>query len=188
MDGSRVAVTNMNSSEPMHGILDRARQPSPGADLLRRYYGHVPLGSLAWVIARFPANSSAAQVPGGFNFSFLENTVTVASLRYNGVAALKADLIAGNEEEARHIQGQVQTFLTMSRAVAGTFRPKGGDADVKAAIDSVQIVQKGNVATLTATLSEKFLRKMLSGVETDVVSGGSTPSQSPTPPAPTRKP
>jgi hypothetical protein len=184
MDGSRVAVTNMNSSEPMHGILDRDQQSSSGPDLLRSYYGHVPFGSLAWIIARFPANSGAVQVPGGFNFSFLENTVAVASVRYHGAAALKADLIAENEEEARHIQKQVQTFLIMSRAVATTVRPKGGDADVKAAIDSVQIVQKENVATVTATLSEKFLKKMLSGVEAEVVS----PPPSPTPAAPQRRP
>jgi hypothetical protein len=188
MDGSSVAVTNMNSTEAMHGILDRAQQPSPGPDLLREYYGHVPLGSLAWIIARFPANSSAVQVPGGFNFSFLANTVAVASLRYNGAAAVKADLIAENEDGARHIQHQVQTFLAMSRAVAGTFRPKGGDADVKAAIDSIQIAQKGNVATVTATLSEKFLKKMLSGVENEVVSGASAPSPEPTPAPPKRKP
>jgi hypothetical protein len=186
MDNSRVAVTNMNSPEPMHGILDRAQQPSSGPDLLRAYYGHVPFGSLAWIIARFPANSSAVQVPGGLNFSFLENTVAVASVRYHGAAAIKADLIAGNEEDARHILGQVQTFLTMSRAAAGIFRPKGGDADVKAAIDSVQVVQKENVATITATLSEKFLKKMLSGVEADVVS--SPPAPSPAPPAPQRRP
>ena len=188
MDGSRVAVTNMNSPEPMHSILDRAQQPSSGPDLVRAYYGHVPFGSLAWIIARFPANSSVAQVPGGFNFSFLENTVAVASVRYSGAAALKADLIAGNEEEARHIVGQVQTFLTMSRAVAGTFRPRGGDADVKAAIDSVQIVQKENVATITATLSEKFLKKMLSGVEAEVVTSAPSTSPSPAPPAPKRRP
>ena len=184
MDGSRVAVTNMNSPEPMHSILDRAQRPSSGPDLLRAYYSHVPFGSLAWIIARFPANSNVAQMPGGFNFSFLENTVAVASVRYNGAAALKADLIARNEEEARHILGQVQTFLTMSRAVAGTFR-RGGDADVKAAIDSVQIVQKENVATITATLSEKFLKKLLSGVEAEVVT--SAPSTSPSP-APQRRP
>jgi hypothetical protein len=181
LDSSRVVVTNMASPENMHGLIDRAQKPASGPELLESYYRRVPLGSLAWIIARFPADSSAAQLPGGFNFSFLENTVAVVSVRYNGSAALKADLVAENEAQARHIQNEVQTFLTMSRAVSSTLRPRGGDADVKAAIDSVQITQTGNVATLTATLSEKFLRKVMSEVEPGVLSPALAPPATPSP-------
>jgi hypothetical protein len=188
LDTSRVAVTNMGSSAAIHQIVDSVLQPSKGPELLQNFYRHVPFGSMVWIIAYFPEHSSSAQLPGGFSVGFLENKVAVVSVRYNGAAALKAQVFAENETDARHVQEQVQTFLTMYHAVSKTLRPKGGDADVKAAMDSVQVTQKGNVATLTATLSEKFLRKMISEVKPEVVASAPTPSPSPTPAASKHKP
>ena len=53
LDGGKVAITNMASPEPIHGIIDRSSKPSTGPVLLS-HYSDVPLGSLAWLIDRIP--------------------------------------------------------------------------------------------------------------------------------------
>src|SRR5262249_6901604 len=124
-------------------------------------YRNVPLTSLAWLIDRIPPNAPTPQLPGGINFSFLENTVTVASLRYAGDVLFQADVIAPTEADAKNVMESAKTFLAVYRTVARTVRTKGTDADVKAAIDSIQVNQKGNVTVFNATLSQKFLKKLV---------------------------
>jgi hypothetical protein len=162
LDGTTVAVTNMVSAEPMHGMIDRFRQSSGGPSLLQSYYHNVPMTSLAWMIDRIPANSDASQLSGGLNFNFLENTVAVASLRYNGAVLFQADVFAATEADARRVMDSATTFLALYRTATGLVRTKGSDADVKAVLESIRIEQKGNVAVFTATFSQKFLKKILS--------------------------
>lgn len=161
LDGARVAVTNMPSAEPMHGMIDRLSQSASGSPLLESYYPNVPVTSLAWLIDRIPANSNAPQLPGGLNFSFLENTIAVASLRYNGEVLFQADVIAPTEADARNVMESAKTFLAVYRTAGRVFRTKGSDADVKAALDSIQVNQKGNVAVFNATLSQRFIKKIV---------------------------
>jgi len=52
LDNQRVAVTNMASPEPMHGIIDRFYKLTPGPWLLAAHYHDVPRASGAWVITR----------------------------------------------------------------------------------------------------------------------------------------
>lgn len=184
LDGSRVAVTNMVSPEEMHGIIDRMREPR-APSLLGDYYGRVPLGSVAWMIDRFPADSDAPQLPGGLNFSFLENTVAVASLRYNGALLFRADVLAQDEAGARKVMDSANGFLLMYRSVSRSLGTKGNDPDVKAALDSIQVEQKGNAAIFTATFSERFLKKVLSEAQPEASAGA--PSGSPAPPVKGRR-
>ncbi len=181
LDGATVAVTNMVSAEPMHGMIDRFRQPSGGSSLLQSYYHSVPLTSLAWVIDRIPANSNTPQLPGGLNFSFLENTVAVASLRYNGTLLFQADVFAATEADARRVMDSANTFLAVYRTATGLVRTKGSDADVKAALESIHVEQKGNVAVFTATFSQNFLKKILSEAQPESLAGAASP-------APTQQP
>jgi hypothetical protein len=162
LDSARVAMTNMVSPEPMRGMIDRFHHASGGPSLLGGYYRHVPVASLAWMIDRIPANSDAPQLPGGLNFSFLENTVAVASLRYNGAVLFRADVFASNEADARRVTESASTFFALSRSVSRSLGAKGTDPDVKAALDSIQVEQKGSAAVFTATFSEKFVKKILS--------------------------
>jgi hypothetical protein len=162
LDGSRLAVTNMASTEPIHGMIDRFHHASGGPSLLGGYYRHVPLASLAWVIDRIPANSDAPQLLGGFNFSFLENTVVVASLRYNGNVLFRADVFAPSGADARRVAESASAFLMVSQSVSRSLGTRGADPDVKAALDSIQVEQKGNAAVFTAAFSEKFVKKILS--------------------------
>lgn len=185
LDGARVAVTNMVSAEPMQGMIDRFHHSSGGPSLLENYYRHVPLGSLAWMIDRIPADSGAPQLPGGLNFGFLENTVAVASLRYNGGLLFRADVFAPNEADARKVMDSANTFLLMYRSVSRSLGARGNDPDVKAALDSIRVEQKGNAAVFTAAFPEKFLKKILSEAQPEGL--GATPSPSPAPHGQQRK-
>jgi hypothetical protein len=168
LDSSRVAVTNMVSAEPIHGIIDRQRNSAAGSSLLESYYRNVPVASLVWLIDRIPANSRSPQLPGGLNFSFLENTVTVASLRYKGDVLFQADVIAPTEADAQQVMESAKTFLAMYRTVARSVGTKGMDADVKAALDSIRVNQEGNAAVFTATFSQRFLKKLVETPQEDV--------------------
>lgn len=179
LDGSRVAVTNMDSAETMHGIIDRFHRASAGPSLLAAYYRHVPAGSLAWMIDRIPANSDAPQLPGGMNFSFFENTVALVSLRYNGGLLFRADVFAQSETDARRIVDSANTFLFMYSSVSNSLGAKGNDPDVKAALNSIRVEHKGKAAIFTATVSERFLKKILSGAQPQGQSVAPSPSPAP---------
>jgi hypothetical protein len=165
LDNSTVAVTNMVSFESMHGIIDARQKPGPEPALLGEYFSQVPLGSLAWMIQRIPANSEAPQLPGGFSFGFLENTVAVVSARYTDALQLRADVLAPTERDARRVMDSANTFLLMYRSVGRSLGTKGSDPDVKAALNSVRVEQKGNAAIFTATLSDKFLKKIFADAQ-----------------------
>ncbi|HKW75938.1 MAG TPA: hypothetical protein VJN64_10485 [Terriglobales bacterium] len=177
LDAHRVAVTNMDSPEPMRGIIDTFYHPPHGPSLLHDYYSRVPGTALAWLIARTPANSKAAQFPNGWSFDFLENTITVASLRYQGDALFQADVIAPTDSDAKRVSDAVTTFLWISRSAAQTLNPRGTDPDVKAAFDSIQVGQNKNVAVVTATLSQRMLKKLVTEAQPE--STAPVPSPSP---------
>ncbi|MBZ5525046.1 MAG: hypothetical protein LAP21_22685 [Acidobacteriia bacterium] len=164
LDARTVAVTNMESAEPLRAIIDKYRNPSlagNGAYLLQTYYRHVPAASLAWMIYRVPQHSAPATLPGGMSFSFLENTVSVTSMRYAGSISLKSEVFTVDEAAARDLAESAGTFLAVYRTAGDSAGQKGPDQDVKAAIDSIQVQQAGNRAVFTATIPRGFLRKIL---------------------------
>ena len=169
-----VGITNMASSEPMRGVIDKSRDSSligRGPDLLESHYRQVPLISLAWAIYRVPSQPGAAQLPLGMSFDFLENTVTVASVRpeileflfhRQGSLYFKARVLAENDAAAQDLAERASSFLALYRTVSKSVGAKGADRDVKAIIDSIQIQQNGNSAVVTATIPEGFLKKATS--------------------------
>ncbi len=183
LDAKRIAVTNMASSDPMHEIIDAHTRHADGPSLLQTYYEHVPTASLAWMIARVKP-SQQAQLPGGFSFDFLENTVSVASLRFTGEIRFRADIFAGTEKDAARIVDSASGFLSMYRAVEKSVGVKGSDPDLKVAIDSIRIEQQKNVAVITATLPQRVVRKIASEASTGITSPAPPePSPSPSPSA-----
>lgn len=173
LDDSRVAATTSSSPEVIHGMIERLHGSLDGPELLRGYYRYVPATSLAWAIVRIGQGSSASAQPFGLNFSFLENTIAVASLRYNGSLLLRADVFAAGDAEARQIMDSANAFL----AIYGLLDRSSGmrnDPDLKAALNTIRLEQKGNVVTATATCSGRLLKKFESEIKSEVV----------TPPAP----
>ncbi|MGB8130005.1 MAG: hypothetical protein WCG81_09435 [Candidatus Angelobacter sp.] len=161
LDAGRVAITNMVSPEPMHGIIDRSVKPSAGSVLLS-HYGDVPLGSMAWLIDRIPNKPDNVQLPGGFAITLPAEAVAVGSLRYTGSLLLRADVIAQSEAQARQIVDSANSHLALVRSIGQFIKTKGPDQDIKAAFDSLQATQKDNVATFTAIIPQSVLKKIWS--------------------------
>lgn len=161
LDGSKVAITNMASPEPMHGIIDRSMKPSNGPVLLS-HYSDVPLGSMAWLIDRIPNKPDNVQLPGGFAITLPAEAVAVGSLRYTGSLLLRADVFAQSEAQARQIVDSANSHLALVRSIGQFIKTKGPDQDIKAAFDSLQATQKDNVATFTATIPQSVLKKIWS--------------------------
>src|SRR6266851_128044 len=185
LDATRIAVTNMPSADAMHQIIDASRKVPAGPSLLQNFHQKIPLGSLAWAIVRVGSTASN-QPPSGWSFDFLENTVTVASLRYKGDLLVRADVIAASENEARQVVDSAGAFVSMYRTVSRSIGTKGADPDVKAAIDSITVQQKENIATFSATLPQRMFKKLFSEAQsqaTAAASPASTPTPAP-PPAP----
>ena len=162
LDKTRVAVTNMVSPEPMHGIIDRTYKSAPGPWLLAAHYRDVPVTSLAWLIYRIPNQPDSVQLPGGFSFTFPPDAVAVGSLRYTGSLLFRGDVIAQSEAQAKQIVDSANTHLALVRSIGQVMGAHGPDKDVKAAFDSIQVAQKENVAVFTATIPQSVLKKLWS--------------------------
>jgi hypothetical protein len=157
----KVAVTNMASPEPMHGIIDRTYKPSAGPALLS-HYNDVPFGSVAWLIDHIPNKPNNLELPGGFALTIPADAIAVGSLRYTGPLLLRADIFAQSEAQAKEIVDSANTHLAMVRSIGKMIKTKGPDQDVKAAFDSIQVEQKENVAVFTATIPQTILKKIWS--------------------------
>jgi hypothetical protein len=176
LDSSRVAVTNMNSPEPMHGVIDRSLSSPHGPWLLESHYRDVPTASLAWFICRFANHPDNVQLPGGLSFSFPPDSTAVGSLRYTGSLLLRADVFAQSDAQAKEIVDAASTHLSLVRSLGRMMGTRGPDKDIKAAFDSIQVEQKENVAVFTATIPQSVIRKIWSEVEAEAA-----PANSPTP-------
>jgi hypothetical protein len=171
LDSGKVAVTNMASAEPMHGIIDRSLSPSTGPVLLS-HYSDVPLGSLAWLIDRIPNKPDNVQLPGGFAITLPAEAIAVGSLRYTGSLLLRADVFAQSEAQARQIVDSANSHLALVRSIGQFIKTRGPDQDIKAAFDSLQATQKENVAVFTATIPQSILKKVWSEAQSQgAVSG-----------------
>jgi hypothetical protein len=170
LEGGVVAVTNMNSPEPMHGIIDRRAGSSSGPSLLS-HYKDVPLGSVAWLVDRIPGTADNLQLPGGFALTLPADAVAVGSLRYTGSLLLRADIITQSEAQAKEVVDFASGRLALVRSIGQVVGNRGTDKDVKAAFDSIQVQQKENVAVFTATIPETILKK----IWTEAQAGGALP-------------
>jgi len=174
LDAGKIAVTNMASPEPMHGIIDRSLKPSTGPVLLS-HYSAVPFGSLAWLIDRIPNKPDNVQLPGGFAITLPAEAVAVGSLRYTGSLLLRADVFAQSEAQARQIVDSANSHLALVRSIGQFIKTKGPDQDIKAAFDSLQATQKENVAVFTATIPQSILKKIWSEAQSPgAISGAPT--------------
>lgn len=182
LDENQVAVTNMSSSDPMHEIIDAAEDSPGGPSLLQEYYKHVPAASLGWVLVRTGSGAQTQELPSGWNFDFLADTVTVGSVRYDGNLLLRADVIAATDDAAKQVVDSAGAFLSMYRTVAQSVGTHGTDPDVKSALDSIQVQENKNVAVFTATLSQRFLKKLVSQAGPQAEAPAASPSPAAAPP------
>lgn len=190
-----VASSNTESAFAIQEIIDRHAETFTGSgpELLRRYYHHVPIASLAWAVAH---TASAGQqgnarfvLPGGFDLFFPPETVIVATVRYLGSVEVRADAFTHTQEEAQHISDQLNALLSLARTAE--FRAQAGavDPDFKAFFDSISISQFHDRAELNATIPPGFVKKLVS--EPPVEGLSAAPPAAPEtkkPPTDTRRP
>jgi hypothetical protein len=187
LSADSVAASNHDDPAVIQGIVDRSKRlasPFGGPALLRQYYKHVQLASLAWVVARIDPSSPGV---GGWNTMFASPATLVVSGSYLSPLHLRADAVhlraeafTQNPDQARAIADKVTVFVALTHSAETSVGSHGTDADVKGFFDSVKVREEGDRAVLTAVMPFGFLRKMLSG-STPEMSG---PSDAPPAPAP----
>jgi hypothetical protein len=187
LSADAVAASNHPDPAVIQGMIDRSKRlasPFGGPALLRQYYKHVQLASLAWVVARIDPSSPEA---GNWNTIFTKPAALVVSGTYLSPLHLRADAVhlraeafTQTPDDARAIADKVNVFVALTRSAETSVGTHGTDADVKAFFDSLKVRDEGDRAVLTAVMPFGFLRKMLSG-STPEVSGPSDapPAQAP---------
>src|SRR5712691_10128778 len=117
-----VAASNHDDPAVIRGIVDRSKRlasPFGGPALLRQYYKHVQLASLAWLVARIDPYSPEA---GGWNAVFTKPATLVISGSalsplhpMANAVHLRAEAFAQSPDEAREIADKVNVFLGLTR-------------------------------------------------------------------------
>src|SRR5580700_5221406 len=170
LSADSVAASNHDDPAVIEGMVDRSKRlasPFGGPSLLRQYYKHVQLASLAWVVARIDPASPEA---GGWNTIFTKPASLVVSASAlsplhptSNAVHLRAEAFTQSPDEARGIADKVNIFLALTRSGETAVGTHGTDADVKAFFDSVQVKQDGDRAALTAVIPVTFVHKALQG-------------------------
>ncbi len=178
LDKATVAASNADSDFPIHQIIDNSRKSFDrrAPELVRRYYKHVPLATIAWAIARTApagdAGNTRYALPGGFDLFFPADTVIVGALRYLGSVELVLSAFTRNAEDAQRVSDQFSAFLTVARAVET--RAQSGDPELKTFFESISVGQYPDHAELKATIPPGFVKKIMT--EAPMESIGSTPA------------
>ncbi len=170
LNADLVAASNHDDPAVIRGIVDRSKRlasPFGGPALLRQFYKHVQLASLAWVVARIdPAalgesswsslfTAPATLVVSGSYLSALHLNLKVDSVH------VRAEAFTSSPEEARAIIDKVNVFLALTHTGETAVGMHGTDPDVKAFFDSIAAKQADDRAVVNASLPFGFLRKML---------------------------
>jgi hypothetical protein len=162
-----VAVSNHEDPAVIRGIIDRSRKlasPFAGPAFLRQYYKYVPsnlpVPTLAWGIVRVENSDRRFPLANGiWSLLIPGHAVVVVSARFLTAVHLRAEAFTNNEDDARRVTEQVNTFLNIFHAAENS-ASGGTDPDVKQFFDSLKVEQQDDRARLTATLSPGFLKKV----------------------------
>jgi hypothetical protein len=190
LSADSVAASNHDDPAVIRGMVDRSKRlasPFGGPALLRQYYKHVQLASLAWLVARVDPSSPGA---GNWNTVFTRPATLVVSGSYLSplhlrpdAVHLRAEAFTQTPEEARAVADKMNVFVALTRSAETSVGTHGTDADVKAFFDSLKVRDEGDHAVLTAVMPFGFLRKTFSG-STPEVSGPSDATPAPAPATP----
>lgn len=161
-----VAASNTGDPAQIDHIIDqfsRAPFAAAGPELLEKYYLHVPLGAISWLIT---AVEPPKTITLGDNFgilSFLKQAfgggVVVASARYNGNLLLRADTFLKGEALKDRTE-ELNNLLSFYRASEQQTRPANPDPAMDAALNSLKIEQKSDRVELTMSIPKELIEKM----------------------------
>lgn len=184
LSADSVAASNHDDPIIIQRMVDRSQKlasPFGGPALLRQYYKHVQLASLAWAIARI--DPSAPDGPA-WNSLFAKPATIVVSgtilsplhLRADSVH-LRGEAFTQNSDEARALADKVAVFVALTHSAETSVGTHGTDPDVKAFFDSFNVRQQGERAVMTAAMPVGFLRKMLSESAPEISEPAATPAE-----------
>jgi hypothetical protein len=94
-------------------------------------------------------------------FLFNKPAVVVASVNHVGSVSFKAEAITDDEDEAKRLTEQVNTFLALSESAEENVGKAGPDPDIKEIFKSLEVKQHGDRATLTAKIPPTLIQKLL---------------------------
>jgi hypothetical protein len=182
-----VAVSNLPDAAAIHQMIDKYRAaawPGPGPSLVREHYRQVPVASVAWALARVPAQPAQGPsliLPGGMEMPvrWLASSTIVASARYLGALHLRIEALMQGENDARQLFETIKTFLALLKSVESSTTQGGPDADVKAFFDSLKVEARDSRVALTATIPQGFIRKALAPAPSPPAPPPAAPSQPP---------
>ncbi|MBZ5569945.1 MAG: hypothetical protein LAN64_19115 [Acidobacteriia bacterium] len=162
-----VAVSNAEGEFVIGEVIDRYRQSFVGgSDMLRSYYRHVPLASVAWAVARTTSTSEPGNarfvLPGGYDLFFPQGTVVVAAVRYLGSVQFRADVFTRSQEDAQRVSDQLNAFLAVARTIEARAQGGSADPDLKSFFDSISVSQMQDRAELNAIIPPGLLKKIVS--------------------------
>jgi hypothetical protein len=170
LNADSLAASNQKDAAIIKGIIDRSRRlasPFGGPSLLRQYYKHVQLGSLAWAVARIDPDAHETE---SWRAIFARSSTVVISasalspIHFRGEALhLRAEAFAQSEEEARAIADKVNGFLLTARSAELSAGDQSSDLDLKALFDSLKLKQEDKRTVLTAAVPLNLLHKVLAG-------------------------
>src|SRR5580658_910715 len=170
LSADSVAASNHDDPAVIQGMIDRSKKlasPFGGPSLLRQYYKHVQLASLAWVVARVDPSSPEA---GGWHPVIVKPATLVVSASALSplhplaqTLHLRAEAFTQSSDEARLIADKANVFVDLTHSAETSVGSYGTDPDVKAFFDSLKVKQEDDRAVLTAVVPYEFLRKLMSG-------------------------
>ncbi|MFZ0759660.1 MAG: hypothetical protein WAM69_06885 [Candidatus Sulfotelmatobacter sp.] len=186
LSADSVAGSNQDDPSVIEEMVNRSRRlasPFGGPSLLRQYYKHVQLASLAWVVARIDPSAPGA---AGWSTIFAKPAILVASGSYLSPLHLRAESVHLRAEaftdspgDARAIADKVNLFVALTRAAETSVGAHGTDPDVKAVFDSLKVKQDDDRAVVTAVMPVGFLHKMLAGSPPEVTEPATAPPAQP---------
>jgi hypothetical protein len=160
-----VAASNYPDPAVIHGIVDRSRKlasPFGGPALLRQFYRHVPLASIAWGIVRAqPASPQSKVSPLDPSLLFDQPAIVVASVRYLGSIHVRAEAYTASDGAAQQLSERVSGLLNVFRAAENSAPDGPADADLQKMFKSLAIEHKGNQAVLTAIVPKELAMKLI---------------------------
>ena len=191
-----VAISNTPTPEQIHAIVDRHRTallpdllPFAGPTLLTTHYKDVPLLSLAWGIGQIglPFADTVGSPAGkplwqqsplqllGFTLPFRLDTTFVASLRWTGALRLRIEEIAPSAQAATLSANSLESLVSIARMAENSLPAAMTNDNVRALVNSVQIVHENDRAVINATLPPDFFRKLVTAQDAAAPTAGSKP-------------
>jgi hypothetical protein len=188
LSADSVAVSNHDDPAVIRGMIDRSRRlasPFGGPALLRQYYRHVQLASLAWAVARIDPHARGI---GSWGALFGAPATVVASGTYlsplhlnlmANAVHLRVEAFTQSAEEARNMIDKVNVFVALTHTAETSVGVHGTDPDVKAFFESIQVKQDDDRAVMNASVPYGFLRKMLAESAPEQIEPATAPSPAP---------